>query len=211
MSDYISRADAIEAVCDKCPISFKEKCEWKDNGHCSMKVALEALPSAEPSECESCKWYEPDHLICYPNDDSDLISRQWLLDLYGDYIGDNGEPKYHVPLEAVRQNIKDAPSADAESDDLIIKGAKGIQDGLYNIKDGKLFKYKANGGTVRTYPIVPSADAVQGEWIHDGQNFKGGLDWCHCSECGYKTSTNGLSVYRYCPSCGARMKGGAEE
>ena len=60
--------------------------------------------------------------------------------------------------------LQSLPSADAESDDLIIKGAKGIQDGLYNIKDGKLFKYKANGGTVRTYPIVPSADAVQG-WI----------------------------------------------
>ena len=44
---------------------------------------------------------------------SDLISRQWLLELYGDYIGDNGDPKYHVPLEVVRQNIKDAPSADA--------------------------------------------------------------------------------------------------
>ena len=57
---------------------------------------------------------------------------------------------------------------------------------------------------------LPSADAVQGEWIYDGQNFKGGLDWCHCSECGYKTSTNGLSVYRYCPNCGAKMKGGDE-
>lgn len=45
--------------------------------------------------------------------DGDIISRQWLLDLYGDYIGDNGEPKYHVPLEVVRQNIKDAPSAEA--------------------------------------------------------------------------------------------------
>lgn len=44
----------------------------------------------------------------------DLISRQWLLDVYGDYIGDNGEPKYYVPLEVVRQNIKDAPSADAD-------------------------------------------------------------------------------------------------
>ena len=42
----------------------------------------------------------------------DLISRQWLLDVYGDYIGDNGEPKYYVPLEVVRQNIKDAPSVD---------------------------------------------------------------------------------------------------
>ena len=55
--------------------------------------------------------------------------------------------------------LKALPSADADGEDLIIKGAKGIQDGLYNIKDGKLFKYKANGGTVRTYPIVPSADA----------------------------------------------------
>ena len=51
------------------------------------------------------------------------------------------------------------PSADVDVEDLIIKGAKGIQDGLYNITDGKLFKYKAKGGTVRTYPIVPSADA----------------------------------------------------
>lgn len=57
---------------------------------------------------------------------------------------------------------------------------------------------------------LPSAEAAQGEWIHDGQNFKCGLDWCHCSECGYKTSTNGLRVYRYCPNCGAKMGGGAE-
>lgn len=48
--------------------------------------------------------------------------------------------------------------------DLIVKGAGEIKDGLYNIKDGKLFKYKANGGTVRTYPIV-SADRPTGEWI----------------------------------------------
>ena len=46
--------------------------------------------------------------------------------------------------------------------DLIVKGAGEIKDGLYNIKDGKLFKYKANGGTVRTYPIV-SADRPK--WI----------------------------------------------
>ena len=43
--------------------------------------------------------------------------------------------------------------------DLIIKDAQGIKDGLYNIQNGKLFKYKAKGGTVRTYPIV-SADAI---------------------------------------------------
>lgn len=67
---------------------------------------------------------------------------------------------------------------------------------------------KAN--VITELSALPSADAVHGEWIYDGQNFKGGLNWCHCSECGYKTSTNGLSIYRYCPSCGAIMKGGDE-
>lgn len=31
--------------------------------------------------------------------------------------------------------------------------ADGLQDGLYNIKNGKIFKYKAKGGTVRTYEM----------------------------------------------------------
>ena len=56
--------------------------------------------------------------------------------------------------KGVNTALKALPSAEAESDDLIIKGAKGIKDGLYNITDGKLFQYKAKGGTVRTYPIV---------------------------------------------------------
>ena len=50
------------------------------------------------------------------------------------------------------------PSVSTNSDDLIIKNGKGIQDGLYNIKDGEIFKYKAKGGTVRAYKLVPSAD-----------------------------------------------------
>ena len=29
----------------------------------------------------------------------------------------------------------------------------GLQDGLYNIKNGKIFKYRAKGGTVRTYEM----------------------------------------------------------
>lgn len=62
-------------------------------------------------------WYEETYKMAIKAlkaPSGDLISRQWLLDVYGDYIGDNGEPKYYVPLEVVRQNIKDAPSADAD-------------------------------------------------------------------------------------------------
>lgn len=42
--------------------------------------------------------------------------------------------------------------------------ADALKDGLYQIQDGYIHKYKAKGGTVRTYPIV-SAEAVQGEAI----------------------------------------------
>ena len=54
------------------------------------------------------------------------------------------------------------------------------------------------------------AEAAQGKWIYDGQNFKGGIEWCHCSKCGKKMSVKGLSMYNFCPNCGVKMKGGAE-
>ena len=124
------------------------------------------------------------------------------------------------------------------SDDLIIKGAKGIKDGLYNIKDGKLFKYKAKGGTVRTYPIVPSADTVSREFYEDAVKANIGLvienrklkeqiesadavhgEWhkispariYECSICNHNVLTDYIDTYNFCPNCGAKMKGGDDE
>jgi len=90
-TDLISRANAIEAVCDKCPISVKEKCEWKDNGHCSMKVALEALPSA------------------------DAVSRKALNDvkfvaIKGDKVEEAYRSGWNSAIECI---IENAPSAEA--------------------------------------------------------------------------------------------------
>lgn len=109
---------------------------------------------------------------------------------------------------AFKDSIDALPSAEANSDDLIIKGAKGIQDGLYNIKDGKLFKYKAKGGTVRTYEIVPSSE-VHGEWI-DTEFLR--LKECSC--CHNRWGVYSIEEFDFCPSCGARMtpyKGGEYE
>jgi len=36
---------------------------------------------------------------------------------------------------------------------MIYIDAEQLQDGPYNIKDGKIFKYKAKGGTVRAYEL----------------------------------------------------------
>ena len=101
MTDYISRADAIEAVAE----------EW-------LSEASAESPYVNDYDIDKYRELAEDLFADIPSADApkgDLISRQWLLEVYGDYIGDNGEPKYHVPLEVVRQNIKDAPSADAVS------------------------------------------------------------------------------------------------
>lgn len=55
---------------------------------------------------------------------------------------------------------------------------------------------------------IPAADVapvVHGRWIHDGCRVEGGIDWCHCSECG--KSDNFCARTNYCPKCGAKMDG----
>ena len=90
------------------------------------------------------------------------------------------------------------------SGDLIIKNGKGIQDGLYNIKDGELFKYKAKGGTVRAYKLVPSADRPRGEWLDREDSADAFFLYKYeCSLCGGKAVFNST----YCPNCGAKMIG----
>ena len=52
---------------------------------------------------------------------------------------------------------------------------------------------------------LPSADAVQGEWVDWLGN---GNEW-ECSICKCSIESHGSIAYKYCPMCGARMKGGA--
>lgn len=147
-TDLIRRADAIEAVRfaeHRFTVADEQHgmgtVKWDMYGVYTAEAveAIKALPSAEPHN-------------------KDAISREGLLKSWEEL-----SPRGRLEFDQVIMTIPALPSAEADGEDLIIKGAKGIQDGLYNIKDGKLFKYKANGGTVRTYPIVPSADAVSRE------------------------------------------------
>lgn len=66
---------------------------------------------------------------------------------------------------------------------------------------------------------IPSADAVQGEWIRitkeyndcDGHRF---VYWYECDQCGARPPKDQWKNEwhsNYCPSCGARMKGGDSE
>lgn len=82
--------------------------------------------------------------------------------------------------------------------DLIIKGAKGIPDGLYVIKDGEFFKYKEKGGTVRSYHVT---DRPRGEWVDtEFEKLK------KCSRCGTEWGIYSIEEFDFCPSCGADMR-----
>lgn len=56
---------------------------------------------------------------------------------------------------------------------------------------------------IEQFPAADVTPVVHGRWIHDGQRINGGIDWCHCSECG--KSDNFCARTNYCPNCGAKM------
>lgn len=56
---------------------------------------------------------------------------------------------------------------------------------------------------VKVLPTADVAPVAHGRWIHDGHRINGGIDWCHCSECG--KSDNFCARTNYCPNCGAKM------
>lgn len=62
----------------------------------------------------------------------------------------------------------------------------------------------------RALKALPSADRPQGEWIDKG-------DYAECSNCGADSGTqfNGIEPVprktKFCPNCGARMKGADNE
>lgn len=66
--------------------------------------------------------------------------------------------------------------------------ANHLTDGLYNIKGGEIFKYKAKGGTVRTYEIGDIVRCKECRWYKQSESFcenGNGLwqagDECFCS------------------------------
>ena len=71
---------------------------------------------------------------------------------------------------------------------MIYIDAEQLQDGLYNIKDGKIFKYKAKGGTVRAYEMKSIARCKECRKSHiDGKT----THYLWCTEWGTSTDTFG--------------------
>lgn len=89
--------------------------------------------------------------------------------------------------------------------DLIIEGAKGLPDGLYMKKDGLLFKYKPNGGTVYTARAYHVTERPKGKWI---DAMAGEMPIQACDQCNtfFPLAYTG-GGHNFCPNCGADMRG----
>ena len=63
---------------------------------------------------------------------------------------------------------------------------------------------------------LPSADRPQGEWIEESRHedsewLSPMADFYKCSICGKRVNLFQMRSYRFCPNCGARMKGADDE
>ena len=102
--------------------------------------------------------------------ETDLVSRAEVHKVLS-LLATEGGKDAKLLFSDAHESIDNLPSVSAkptnalketetkEHDDLIIKNGKGIQDGLYNIKDGEIFKYKSKGGTARVYKLVDCVSA----------------------------------------------------
>ena len=125
-------------------------------------------------------------------DKVDLIKRQDALKVIES--ADNGE----IPYAIVNDLFKALPSADAVSREFYEDAVKA---NIRLVIENRKLKEQ-----------IESAEAVQGEWIWRTDIPIGGWRTSAgyiCSNCG-KDYWHG-NVFNFCPSCGARMKGGDSE
>ena len=90
---------------------------------------------------------------------------------------------------------------------MICIDAEQLQDGLYNIKNGKIYKYKAKGGTARVYKLE---SRPKGKWI-EVTNGRGGHECSNCHEYAPSYMSGDEHLSDFCPYCGAHMKGADDE
>ena len=125
------------------------------------------------------------------------------------------EPTYTDPLNVlteVRDRIEAIPSADNE----VIGKLKTVIENEEICKNcptaERISGENLLGAMALGFSYGMEADRPQGEWVwHEDE------DICNCSECEFEIDATGciepmeyVGVFRYCPNCGAKMKGADE-
>ena len=144
------------------------------------------------------------------NTDGDTISRQDTIDAFSDVL-DSDFPG--VSEETPRERIESIPSAEQKKGTL----TKEVREALMRLtmcarEECKVCKYEDDCGFDAQYQratenMIIIANALKepktGEWI----DWLGkGNEW-ECSVCKCSIESHGSIAYKYCPMCGADMRG----
>ena len=191
--DIIRRQDAIDAW-DK----------LSKRGRTEFDQVLMTLPSATSQS------------LTKPNKscESDIIYRQDVIDAFSDVL-DSDFP--YISEETPRERIASIPSAEQKKGTL----TKEVREALMRLtmcarEECKVCKYEDDCGFDAQYQratenmiIISNAlkEPKTGAWI----DWLGkGNEW-ECSVCKCSIESHGSIAYRYCPMCGADMRGEEHE
>ena len=117
------------------------------------------------------------------------------------------------PSEFTDQNVADVPSGDLisrqDAIDVIHQASTQKKNNYHGFTEKGLIEY---------INALPSADRPSGEWVlktkeHNGDDGQYTIYWNECDKCGTRPPKDQFEREwhsPYCPSCGAKMKGGAE-
>lgn len=76
MTDLISRADAVKAICDKC---LEEHCETECIVPCTFMEALEAVPSADAkTKCIAQIKVDTEEIVSRIKEEYDITDAKWI-------------------------------------------------------------------------------------------------------------------------------------
>lgn len=98
------------------------------------------------------------------------------------------------------------------NDDLI-KRSDAIAE-IYKVRTPDVASHQYAEVFVNAVRRAPSADRPQGEWIVDILNYKSVCSVCGANETDFIYGTEmwyGLGESRFCPNCGAELKGADDE
>jgi hypothetical protein len=169
------------------------------------------------NECKECKERlrnlrpsaEASQNLTKPNKElkgSDLISRADAMGAVQDHFNADGFKGYDDG-QTMMDRIKTLPSANMKSwNGLYIKvyaddDPQDKAEKMYQIC-GDIAELAEVARCIQGYCTIPSAEAVQGEWIRVGH------DIYECSLCHQNVMTKDIDCYSYCHRCGASMRNG---
>lgn len=95
-------------------------------------------------------------------------------------------------------------NADALEDVLREHGSYYCNESVYS--DGVVDGFHLAIEDLKETPTIDAVPVKRGKWIYEPEDWRHQIEWFKCSCCGSPSST----AYKWCPYCGARMKGAEE-